>query len=243
MIKWIKDFWEFLADCVRKWVPLVTGTFVVGVIVFYEHWTQNALPSKTSIIILLISIAISCFLAWRSRFRKVLELENMLKPKIKCSFNMNDAGCVRKTKFNENVRNNYFRIKIEADGTEHIKSCSGSLVKIQKDGKVLSEGDNLDLVIAPGYDERKDHTKKDILDGKPEYIDILTVLENNSILIATERFKMPSTRDWNSLFSNNGDYELDIVISSLNSKSVKMRVVFNWKGNWETATLRDITNQ
>lgn len=169
-----------------------------------------------------------------------MALNNKLKPKLTTSFSM-DGECVKVDRFDDESQATYFRVKIETLGVVHIPDCSGALLKIVKDGKVISEGDNFQLVVAPGYDKREDHTKKDVYEGKPEYLDVLAVRRNsNFVFVSTERYAMPARFHTSPLFSLPGKYELHLLISAPNFTSIEHKLLFSWNDNWETATMTNL---
>ena len=234
--QWLKKLsWQFFSSNTFFFfstlsIALGTGSAVIGNWDWLILWISNA-PAKTSAVIVFFGI-MTVFLVVRT-----VVLTKHLEPKLDFFFDMNDPGCYRSVKFNGQIKNKYFRLKIETRGVGFVRSVGGTLLRIRKDGITLSDGDNLKLVMAPGYDNRTDHTKKDVYEGDPEYLDIITVLENNQIGIATEGFAISSNLDLQRLFLAHGKYEMDIVITAPDYPSQNVRLFFNWDGNWEGASM------
>lgn len=70
----------------------------------------------------------------------------------------------------------YYRIKVEADNVDHVSSCQGRLVSIEKAGKLILEGEPITLPFAPS--ERSDAISKTIHKDAPEYLDFLAITDD-----------------------------------------------------------------
>lgn len=209
-------------------------------------------------------LVFAAYFVWRSERRKVMEMTEKLRPKIKYSFSMTDAGCYRPNSVitftyveasgiphhegttltpslgavirSSQLKCDYYRVKIKADCVGSVPQCSARITSIKKDGHIVMQGENLQLTIAPA--ERDNPFTKDLLDKSEEYVDAVAITEDGRILPTTRNFNYPSSIDVAAIFNGPGEYTLRFVISSPATVSVTGDLVLQWNGNWKTADMR-----
>jgi hypothetical protein len=162
------------------------------------------------------------------------------RPRLRCSFDMNDPGCRRpNTAINVSdiaynhlsiqTRCDWYRVKVETRGTENICGCRGRLISIKRGEAVLLSGENPVLPFAP-Y-ERSDAVAKTIHPNVPEYLDLLAITEFNQVIIILHEFQGSTSVNWPDIFSLQGDYLIEIAVVSDNAPSASLRLLFKWRLN------------
>jgi hypothetical protein len=231
-------------------IDLWTGLLAAAIGVLDHYLPQAQLMTgygwQIPIWVLLSVIAMRLLLApywiYLEQSGKLTSLEQALRPRLKCSFDMNDPGCVRRnatlaTQFRTDSQPNivqqvqrsvdYYRLKVESDFSGAATDCCGHLVAIKRGAAPLFEGENLLLTFAPA--ERPDSTAKTICHGIPEYLDFLVIAEGDEVILPTLGFRGPSGISYDQLFSISGDYTLRVVISSSSLNiSVPVELIFSW---------------
>jgi hypothetical protein len=125
----------------------------------------------------------------------------LLLPKIKCSFGMENPGCVRPnttltlavlnyvsgrpTGQMAAVTGTYYRLAIETSGIGLVSHCTGYLTSIKRNGKAWVDGENLLLTFAPGEDP--DSTNKNLRTGIVNYLDFFFIGDDNRTLMVTTK--------------------------------------------------------
>jgi len=61
----LRHFLEFIVAVLRQWGTLVTGGFIVGLIVLYEHASGRQIAGWVFWIAVIISLLVAFFLVWR----------------------------------------------------------------------------------------------------------------------------------------------------------------------------------
>lgn len=196
----------------------------------------------------IIAVAITIYRVWATERKRVVVLQEKLRPKLKFSCGKNVAGCFIPTTVNHAilisngttqhivpapVKMNYFRVAVETDGATAVSGCCGTVKLIKKNDVVKMGGENLQLTFAPGSDS--DATAKTIRDKDTAYLDVLTITEKNDIIITTKNFQYPNSIDFRSLFKEIGEYVLTIIVSGNDIVSSTVELNFNWTGDWQTA--------
>ena len=120
---------------------LISTVFIGGL---YLGWHFNAYPTSyflvgTGAITAFDVLAIFPYQLWKADSARIRELEESLRPKIRCSFDMNNPACVRpNTQITATDRQGqqhqtiatWYRMKVEAIG--HSQFCSARLVSIKR---------------------------------------------------------------------------------------------------------------
>jgi hypothetical protein len=180
---------------------------------------------------------------WAVERKRVIELEERIRPKIKCSFSKTIPGCViPKSRFfgRDGYGNTHelplitlLRICVEADCVGSVSECNGKLISIRRGWTTIFKGDNLSLTFAPA--DRENPQSKEIRDQTPEYLDLLAITHENKIMIATQNFVVPTWVDLATMFSEHGEYIFEVVVSSPQTKAVKVNILMRWAGDFQTA--------
>ncbi|MDB5578298.1 MAG: hypothetical protein JWR80_3474 [Bradyrhizobium sp.] len=171
----------------------------------------------------------------RSHSAKIDELTAQLTPKLKCSFDMNDPGCVRpNTKIvagpNKDVVATWYRIKVEALGTSTLRECRGRLVAIERGSGNLLLGETPTLNFSQG-----DPLSKTISPGVAEHLDFLVANDTHGAHVAVVPEHLSQAVQWNDLFSLPGDYRIRIAVVSTNSPPASIDLIFRWTLNPRTS--------
>ena len=175
---------------------------------------------------------------WKSDKAEIERLTDQITPKLKCSFSMNEPGCVRpNTKIiagpNKDVVATWYRIRVEAMGASTLKQCRGRLALIERGGSNLLLGETPTLNFSQG-----DPLSKVISPGVPEYLDFLVA---NDTLGAYVTVGVPEhlsqAVQWNEIFRLPGDYLLRIVVVSDDSPPVSIDLLFKWNLNPRTSEI------
>lgn len=206
------------------------------------------------------------FQVWKINKSEILALEERIRPKLKCYFSMDDVGCVRpNTKMtvggpsgssaptftlvstsshfevspwnSVQVPMNYYRIRVDVDGVDHVENCRGRLEWVKKDGVTIVAGEPTTLPFAPS--ENKDAVSKTIHGNSSEFLDLLYIKDNNEVRITSYQFYGSSSIDWLGLFATPGEYRMKVQILS-DGPTVGTEILFSWTGDRKTATLRQI---
>ncbi|MFZ0497131.1 MAG: hypothetical protein WBE85_11340 [Methylocella sp.] len=181
-------------------------------------------------------VIISAYFVWRVERKKVIELTEEKRTKLKCSFSMGDQGCVRPntTLAPSAVSATYYRIKVETDYAAMVPNCHGRLIWIKRGPKTILEGEPIYLPFAPAT--KNDALSKHIHDGAPEFLDFMMITDDNKVILTQPEFYGSSSVDWKNLFSDPGDYTFHILILSETS-SVAIDLIFRWKGERATSEI------
>jgi hypothetical protein len=179
--------------------------------------------------------------------------------KLKCSFDMNDRGCVRPNTeitfirpgnavypegvsisilslrlFTEHsIRATYFRLKVEIEAAAVVSKCRGRLLSIRRDGQNLL-GEPLILPFAPS--ENPDSLSKEIHQGVPEYVDFLAITDGDNVMLTPPKHHRPSSIRYEDIFSRPGEYMLTLGVTS-EAITTKCELRFNWTGERETSEI------
>lgn len=132
-------------------------------------------------------------------------------------------------------RTNYYRVKVEALGTQQIEGCRGRLLSIRRGTIPILEGEAIDLPFALA--NQPDALCKTIRSGAPEYLDFLTITDDNTVLVTTPGFIGPSSIDWGALFLSPGEYHFDIRIMSQLAPPEPVHLLFKWTGTRSTSDI------
>lgn len=163
------------------------------------------------------------------------ELAERLQPKLRIDFNETERGCFHETRFTNGPRLKLASIRIEAAGVRVIHDCEADLVSLRKNGgdNLLIQG--LPLIIAPA--ERPNATRKDLKQGRPELVNVIGIVEDNSVRLWTENFSLPNylTEGGSSPIAEPGLYRLRITVFGSETAPSSIELAFNWTGNWLTA--------
>lgn len=133
----------------------------------------------------------------------------------------------------------FLRLEAQADCIGSISDCSAKILSIKKGDEIRFGGNDMDAPFAMGSDP--DAFSKTLKDKFPEHIDIIAIREDNKIVDVPHNNSksIPFTRNLSAIYADTGQYELHVVVAGSGIKSAEKRLIFNWTGNWETATLEE----
>lgn len=174
------------------------------------------------------SLAVCAYSMWTTEYKKVKRYEERLRPKLRCEFDPNDAGCVRHV---TSMNLLYFRIKVSADNMAMINGCRATLTRILRDGAVAMDGENIPLPFA------HELSAKQVKDGVPEFVDLIAVSATNRVAIASKDFVVPSSIQPDTLFARLGKYTFRVVITCDNGPPITIEPILNWTGDSATSSV------
>jgi hypothetical protein len=173
------------------------------------------------------------------------------KAELKCSFNMNDAGCVRRntvftqiipvlsplpgapTQFTTQQTNcDWYRIRVDAEGG-NISGCRGRILSVTRGGGELLSGENPSLPFAHG--DQADGTIT-IYEGVQEDLDLLAIF-NDRVMLAVPPRQQSSSINWADMFTYAGDYQLKVAVTSPDAPASSIELLFRWTLNRNTAEI------
>ena len=265
-----KEVRQFLRLAWGEWSSRVTGSLsallvLLGLSISIASAFGVKIPSESIIEIATWCLAAVCggqaaFSVWVREKRKVTELTERIRPKLKCSFGMIDYGCVRpNTKFSPRpefgtISNidadfthttvmapvpidppaaTYYRLKVECDGVESVSNCRGRLETIAKNGSPVNWEPSL-LPFASAHSA--DALAKRIHKGSPEFLDLMFIADSNMAFLTPPNFRGSSSVDWLSLLRDPAIYNMRINILS-DAPTIAVDVSFNWTGNRATSEI------
>lgn len=186
------------------------------------------------------AIAVVFFLHWYIKRDFQRRLDELMAPRIKCSFNGHDPGCIRRhvsltvdrhvgyTLRRERHDVDYYRIRVES-GINAIHNVSGHLTSIRRGTEVIFDGENLLLTFAIG--NSSDSISRTVRSGLPEYLDLAMVTDSNEVILATHNFSGPSSIAYDRLFAERGTYTFHVVVSSPEATATEIDVTMEWSAD------------
>ena len=206
----------------RKGAVIMTALIsIILVGGLYAGWQISAYPTwlfvaGTGAITAFDVLVIFPYQLWKTNTAKIIALEHRLAPKVKCSFDANDAGCVKPNTsmiFSENdsekriILVTWYRIKVEALGTAQF--CTGRVLSVTRAGSELLASETPNLHFAPRDDGHG--LQKLVSPGFPEYLDLLATNVTDGARLTLKGPLSPSVF-WHDLFSHVGDYIIKVGI-------------------------------
>jgi hypothetical protein len=236
-------FRDYLRECISE-VPMAYRRGIIAVTILanaaviaalYLGWHLNAFTAFqiiTAGVVLaaLEVIVIFPFRRWKFHKDEIARLTSQINPKLKCSFHMSDPGCVRPNTpiykgSPEAIMFTWYRLRVDASGSEPITNCSGRLLSVKRGEAELLLGETPKFPFAPH--EEPDALSKTIYPGVPVYLDLLSANAKHGIAPAFRGALSPAVK-WNELFRYAGDYALRIGIVSANSPTATIDIKFKW---------------
>jgi hypothetical protein len=226
----------------EAWGTRMSGFISVPLTALAVFWPASDLRWLW-IIMALSALCYTIYGTWARERKRVVELEEKSRPKLKIECRMDLLGCrTEPTKITMADRSGnpvgfkiarYFRAAVRTDNSEPIHECRGLLTEISKDGTILWGGDTQVIDFAPA---NAGDAQSKTIHQLNEFLDILGITDQGEILICAPklfwRFKSLSL-----IFSTPGDCFLTIEILGKNIGSVVERLKFYWSGSWETSAL------
>jgi hypothetical protein len=173
------------------------------------------------------------------------------KPRLKCSFDMNDAGCIlrniiytetfmvpdQRTQFVKQSRCDWYRIRVDAQNG-NVPSCQARLISVKRGDSPLLTGDAPPLPIA-----HAPAAGKTIHEGVSDYIDLLAIFENNTVDLCVPKERRASSINWSDMFSLPGDYGIRIAVTSPEAPTASIDVILRWTQDRVTSEIVCKPNQ
>jgi len=227
-------FHELLKDAVDRWLS-VRLEAVGGL---FADVTERSI-SLTLTTVLAVVVVWALYARIRSEF--AADLQERLRPKLACTFDMVDGDCVQTSTRAARPtagtgtsagRLTSFRLKVAADRIGSVEGCRARLVSVRRDHEVVLEGERLVLPFIPT--NASDAVGKRIDAGVPELLEFLQISDRNTVDVPT--VVRPNATNLRSLLLQPGDYTFVIIISSPESAATATPVL-RWTGDWKTASV------
>lgn len=167
--------------------------------------------------------------------KRILELKERLRPKLKLHCETSIPGCVVPNSCQGGV-NLFYRLAVSSDCESILENCQGRLIEIRRalESVPIWSGDTAILTFAPG--EKPDSESKTIHPHVTVHLDVLMVLlgpVGNFIGL------FPGTRDrqWRlvpplaDIFNAHGQYILTIEIVGDHMPTITRELEFTWRGH------------
>lgn len=227
---WFEDFVEYIQSFRRKATAIITGCTVTAIIGIFFGLNGKMEPWMVWTLVGL-AFFVAAFYPWRENKTECRRLSGRLQPKLKLHCSPDFAGCIDDNGFKTaSVR--VLRIVVESDSDMDVEDCKGVLTKISKNGKILWGGKTANLTFQPS--DRLDTDKKCITPNTSQFLDVIFLDFDGDKLL---RIK-PGTKnhDWyflpsfEDIFSENGEYELEIRVEAKHMQAIHTKSKFTFKG-------------
>jgi hypothetical protein len=192
---------------------------------------------------LVFLLAFFLYVPWKFYQAKADRVEELLderKQKLWPTCGTDIAGCSVLTKFDQETDEHYghevryLRVKVVSSGIRAIPKCAGFLTRIKRDGVDRMGHESVQLTFAPKDDP--DSLSKRIYPRVPVYLDVLSLMDDNTVSICTKKGKAPYSFG-KDLFTSPGIYLLTVSIAGKGIETVETELEFTWDNNWGTAKL------
>ncbi len=247
------DFKDFVFKPLLSYITLIL--FYVPRLLFNQkltQWINQILPTTPKwsldlilVLILIISILLDLIRYWYPMTRKRLILSyrndtNCRKVTTRREYKSDFKSCDnRYTTWQSetlisyhNERNTvYFRIVVSTNYSEGVTNCKGRISKVFNDNGVQLNSTSIEIPFAPG--ESVDAFNKRIIEGLPEYLDILYITDEN--VIRSPIKKETYFEEIGQLINAKGIYYLQIIVDGHKIRPSHIVLKFDWTGDWETA--------
>jgi hypothetical protein len=171
------------------------------------------------------------------------ELKDLKAPKIKIECAVGIVGCrvesrhIGQTQLDGRqvpspIKTGYLRIRASANTQAAINRFRMAVVKVTKGDQVFLDGDTCDLLFAPASEMI---SEKNVVNGIPEFIDVLTVDMHKQAYIQIRRGK---EIHYMRTFLEPGEYQIKIAYGGDGITGGTETLKFKWGGAWESADLR-----
>jgi len=174
------------------------------------------------------------------------------KPILKCSFNMSDAGCVRRDtiytetffvrvagsadppqQFARQTKCDWYRLRVDAEGG-NIPGCRGRILSVTRAGNELLAGENPLLPFAHGNPNDGTIT---IHEGVQEHMDLLVIFEDGRAELNVPLDRRSSSINWQEMFRYAGEYKLKLAVTAPDATATSIDLLFRWNLNPATAEI------
>src|SRR5438067_5369020 len=220
------EFGQWLRGLLRHWIVLLGGGGVAFFQLVYSLWNQSSPPMITWLI-LLVCLFAAVFLAWRDEHRKTENLEERLTPRLQVSV---EKKSIANAILDGNKWMIFLRVIVSSLTARRIQKAKAYLVSIEKDSKILWDDQEVPLTFAPG--ESPDALCKTIEHGGSYPVDVVIVRrDDNSLFLGTPKRAWPHFDSVHDIFSENGDYIINVRVSADECPSMLAKVKFHWGGD------------
>jgi hypothetical protein len=117
-----------------------------------------------------------------------------------------------------------------------IPKGSGFLISIKRGNIPVMPDESIQLTFAPG--NWTDASKKRIHPEVPAFLDVFWISELGQIELCPVNRELPNSVAMKEIFKQRGTYVLNVIVSGKNVTSVAATLIFDWTGDWQTATLK-----
>lgn len=273
-------FRDFLRAFWPNWFALMSGGPSVPLAI-WAFFVENNTAKIGLWITTAVCALLSAYFVWRPERKSVIDLTEKIRPKLKCTFDRSDSGCVRRnvpltlsknfgslssvsssssssvaylskvtghmsisragasddistSRASSSLLVDFYRVKVRADCIGFVAQCSGRVEWVKRDGKIVFDGEKLELTFAPA--ERPNSLVQDISDQTSEHLDALIITEKNHVFFGVKGiFEYPSSIDILKIFGIPGEYLIHIVVYAPSTASSTIDLLLKWEGHWKTA--------
>lgn len=221
-------------------VAVSIGLLALGTFFAIEQSTQGLLVTAATA---LGALHVTSYKLWRSERQDACNLDERVKPQLRCTFSKDITGCQIWTPMfaitpqGQRVpagEAKYFRLCVETVGVSQVLDCQATLTRVSRDGVTLFERQSIGLHIANS--DPSNPRSKNIRNQVPEYVDVFLITKTNKVVITTPGFEHPGAIYHETLFTGPGHYLFSVVVSSPSSPSIPIDIELRWTGSVETAT-------
>jgi hypothetical protein len=169
------------------------------------------------------------------------KLETLQSPKIKIECGPEIDGCrvesrhiaeAAKVGRPQVIKTGYHRIRVQSIGQTSIGRVRAAVIKVTKGSEILITGDPCDLLFAPASEMVSEKT---IVNGIPEFVDVLTVDMHGQAYIQIRRGK---EIHYLRPFGETGEYQIQIACGGDGISGGSETLKFKWGGTWESSHLQ-----
>jgi hypothetical protein len=223
MREWIGDFIQFLKSVVVRWFNVFAGAFVTTVWTIYQQLTGKSLPMTAFWSLVGTCISLAVFLAWRDQYKKSINLEGRIKPRMTVS--CDDEQCILPPRISRG--NPLFRVMVHLGGADLVTDVMARIKAIRKDGQKLPL---LEPVRLRFHSSDSSGELKTMRPETSEPLDMLGLVSGELCLALAWYYEAFNHRCCND---PNHTYEIDVSISSSIVPS-NFTYVCHWTGDFNT---------
>lgn len=185
-------------------------------------------PPVVTWLILAVCFFAAAFLAWRDEHRKAEDLEERLRRRLRVAV---DEKSIANAIWSGSEWMIFLRVIVSSLTSQRIQNAKAYLVSIEKDSKILWDNEEVPLTFAPG--EAADALNKTIEHGGSYPVDVVIVRRGGGdpLFLGTPGRVWPHFDSVADIFSETGDYIINLRVSADDCPSVLAKVKFHWGGN------------
>jgi len=228
----MKETWQdvltFLYAAKEHWRQIVGGGVVFLLIGVAASVGLSVPPLIAGIAALCFAVVIACFLCWRDEHRKAENLEERSTPRLQVTV---DKKSIANALWNGNDWMIFLRVIVSSLTARRIQNAKAYLVSIEKDSKILWDSQEVPLTFSPGEDP--DALCKTIEHGGSYPVDVVIVRrgDGDPLFLGTPGRTWPHFDSVYDIFSEIGDYIINVRVSADDCPSILAKVKFHWGGD------------